>query len=226
MNYFTHAQLKNNRKGLEFARNALIENAKKDAGHGLIWSLFSDDPQKERDFLFRETREGHFLIVSHNPPKFDDNIWEIKTKPYQPSVQNGQRFGFALRVNPTKAIKIEGYEKSKRIDVLMHAKKQNGGKLSLEDREEIGLEWLAQKLAREGAKLEKEFSQILQYSNAKLLRKDPNLPPKERFATFSFIDVEGVLEVTDANLFQNTLLNGIGHGKAFGLGLLLLRPLG
>lgn len=219
MNYFTHAQLKKSPASMKFARNALIANAKKDAGHALIWSLFSDDPQKERDFLFRETRDGHFLIISKNPPQFDEEIWEIKTKPYQPSVQNGQRFGFALRINPTKAIKIEGSEKSKRTDVLMHAKKQNGGTLSIEEREEICLEWLAQKLAREGAKLEKEFSQILQYSQVKLEHKSKN-------ATIAKIDVEGVLEITDCNLFQNALLNGIGHGKAFGLGLLLLRPLG
>lgn len=219
MNYFTHAQLKRSPASMEFARNALIANAKKDSGHALIWSLFSDDPQKERDFLFRETREGQFLIISKNPPQFDDNIWEIKTKPYQPSVQNGQRFGFALRVNPTKAIKIEGSEKSKRIDVLMHAKKQNFGKLSFEEREEIGLEWLSQKLIREGAKLEVTLSQIMQYSQIKLAHKPNN-------ATIAIIDVEGVLEVIDAKLFQKALLNGIGHGKAFGLGLLLLRPLG
>ena len=219
MTYFTHAQLNKNRAGFEFARNALIANAKKDAGHGLIWSLFADDPDKSRDFLFRETREGQYLIVSQNPPQFDANIWEIKSKPYAPNIQNGQRFGFALRVNPTKAIKVEAGKPSKRIDVLMHAKKQKGEKLSPEEREEIGIEWLAQKLAREGAKLEKDYSQILQYFQVNLSKKGAN-------AVISVIDVEGVLEVTDADLFQKALLNGIGHGKAFGLGLILLRPLG
>lgn len=218
MTYFTHAQLNKNRAGFEYARNALIANAKKDAGHGLIWSLFADDPDKSRDFIFRETREGQFLIVSQNPPRFDENIWDIKSKPYAPNIQNGQRFGFALRANPTKAIKVEGSEKSKRIDVLMHAKKQKGEKLSPEEREEIGLDWLAQKLAREGAKLEKDYCQIMQYSQIKLPKKNEN-------ATISVIDVEGVIEVTDANIFSNALLRGIGHGKAFGLGLLLLRPL-
>lgn len=219
MTFFTHAQLRKTSAGLEHARSVLIANAKKDAGHGLIWTLFSDDPNKKRDFLFRETRDGQFLIVSQNAPQFDANTWEIKSKPYKPIIQNGQRFGFALRVNPTKAIKLDGSEKSKRVDVLMHAKMQKGSVLSPEEREEIGLQWLSQKLAREGAKLEANLSHILQYTQIKL-------PYKNEKATISVIDVEGTLEVTDANLFQKALTKGIGHGKAFGLGLILLRPLG
>ena len=42
---------------------------------------------------------------------------------------------------------------------------------------------------------------------------------------FSTVDFVGELEVTDALVFRKTLLNGIGHSKAFGCGLLLVRRL-
>jgi CRISPR system Cascade subunit CasE len=35
---------------------------------------------------------------------------------------------------------------------------------------------------------------------------------------------EGILEVTDPDRFRNTLLRGIGPGKAFGFGLLSVAP--
>jgi CRISPR system Cascade subunit CasE len=40
---------------------------------------------------------------------------------------------------------------------------------------------------------------------------------------FSTLDLAGLLKVTDVEKFQQTLTNGIGHGKAFGCGLLLIR---
>jgi CRISPR system Cascade subunit CasE len=39
----------------------------------------------------------------------------------------------------------------------------------------------------------------------------------------STVDLSGVLEVDDPTLFTAALLGGIGHAKAFGCGLLLVR---
>ena len=36
---------------------------------------------------------------------------------------------------------------------------------------------------------------------------------------------EGLLEVTDEELFRNMLVNGLGRGKAYGMGLMtVMRP--
>ncbi|WP_372703564.1 type I-E CRISPR-associated protein Cas6/Cse3/CasE [Candidatus Accumulibacter contiguus] len=40
---------------------------------------------------------------------------------------------------------------------------------------------------------------------------------------FSSVDFSGVLRVTDAAAFSDALYGGIGHAKAFGCGLLLVR---
>ena len=41
---------------------------------------------------------------------------------------------------------------------------------------------------------------------------------------FSTVDFSGRLRVTDPAALKRTLVEGVGHGKAFGCGLLLLRP--
>ncbi len=42
--------------------------------------------------------------------------------------------------------------------------------------------------------------------------------------SYSVIEYEGVLKVTDEEYFKWTLYNGIGRSKAFGCGLLMIRP--
>jgi len=45
----------------------------------------------------------------------------------------------------------------------------------------------------------------------------------ERGIRFSTVNFSGELLVTDPALFQHALFNGLGHAKAFGCGLLLVR---
>jgi CRISPR system Cascade subunit CasE len=45
----------------------------------------------------------------------------------------------------------------------------------------------------------------------------------EQGITLSTVDLSGTLQVIDAARFEQALLGGIGHGKAFGCGLLLVR---
>lgn len=42
----------------------------------------------------------------------------------------------------------------------------------------------------------------------------------------SSVDISGRLRVSDPAALQRALFGGIGHGKAFGCGLLLVRPIG
>ena len=43
---------------------------------------------------------------------------------------------------------------------------------------------------------------------------------------FTTVDFGGQLTVTDGRAFATALVGGIGHAKAFGCGLLLVRPVG
>lgn len=44
-------------------------------------------------------------------------------------------------------------------------------------------------------------------------------------AIFNHVDYSGRLHVTDKSLFMQSFLSGLGHGKAFGFGLLRLKPI-
>jgi CRISPR system Cascade subunit CasE len=52
---------------------------------------------------------------------------------------------------------------------------------------------------------------------------DQHLEQKERNLRFSTVDLTGVLTVDDPAAIQPALLHGIGSGKAFGCGLMLVR---
>jgi len=221
MTFFTLAQLRHDtREARDYARRAM-DDPRLDGGHRLIWRLFSDDPGAKRDFLFRTSENERFLIVSDRQPHFDERVWDIKTRPYAPVVRAGERYGFALRVNPTTAISQPDRKPSLRVDVLMRAKHDRGAPLSPEERETVALNWLEQKIQRNGATLDRPYCQVLDYSQIHPPRKN-----RHQKATISVIDTEGVLTVTAPDLLTKALIGGIGHGKAFGLGLLLLRPLG
>ena len=58
--------------------------------------------------------------------------------------------------------------------------------------------------------------QVDAYKQSKAGKRDHNI-------RFSAVDFAGELIVSNPELFQIALLNGIGHAKAFGCGLLLVR---
>ncbi|MFI4939730.1 MAG: type I-E CRISPR-associated protein Cas6/Cse3/CasE [Burkholderiales bacterium] len=84
-------------------------------------------------------------------------------------------------------------------------------------------EWLDEVAKRNGFEIaltdEKEPQRKLQvdaYEQTKAGKRDHNI-------RFSAVDFSGELHVTSPELFQLALCNGLGHAKAFGCGLLLVR---
>jgi CRISPR system Cascade subunit CasE len=203
----------------------LLDAVQQDAWHALVWSLFATDPAAERDFLFRAADTdrcgGRFLIVSRRQPVYDPAVWDISTKPYAPVPMPGQRYGFALRVNPVRSLSQPDRKPSLRVDVVMHAEKQAGQRLDPAARESLACDWLAEKLARTGAELDREACRIMAHTQLRLPRRAP-----QGQAVLSVLDAEGALTVRDPAALGRALVDGIGNGRAFGLGLLLLRPLG
>src|SRR5690606_10585704 len=70
--------------------------------HQSLWQLFSDGPDRERDFLFhqRSERPSTCFVVSRRPPQPVAG-WTFDTREYRPQLLPGQRLAFALRANPT-----------------------------------------------------------------------------------------------------------------------------
>jgi CRISPR system Cascade subunit CasE len=181
--------------------------------HELVWSLFAGRDSASRDFLYREVegRRPSWIVVSARAPADATGLWRIDTKPYAPALAAGRRLGFVLRANPT--VTRDG----ERHDVVMAAMKRDGISRA-EAIESAGGAWLERQGARAGFAVERVGLRIGGYVRHRFER------PGSKEMVLSSLDFEGFLAVTDAAAFVGALTGGLGRGKAFGFGLLLVRP--
>lgn len=215
MSFLTLAELRTDTPAAREMLRTLLPQAHGDAGHRLIWSLFGGAPDAQRDFLYRATSDRTFMVISARAPSANDAVWNLRSKPYDPSLTEGQRLGFSLRVNPSISLSQPDRRPSRRVDIFQYHQRAHPGPLDMEEREQLAADWLAQKLAAHGAELDRGCVQLSGLSSLRLT-------PKR--ATLTTIDMDGALTVTDPDALHAALHQGIGHGKAYGLGLLLLRP--
>ena len=137
----------------------------------------------------------------------------------------GKRLGFSMTVCPIARKAKDGplYRKKAELDAFLLAWEQAGeGKNNRPDRNTVYLQWFQQAWHRqEGAVL--DSVRLVAHRRVPIFRKgNPRKTKKERpEAVFS-----GQLKVTDSDQFTTFLQRGIGRHRAFGFGMLLLRPMG
>ncbi len=193
--------------------------------HRHIWSLFADGPDKHRDFLYRqETIQGwpKFYTVSERPPVDPSGLWSVAEKTYDPRLKPGERLMFSLRVNPVRT-KQDIENRHHRHDVVMEAKKrhaqESGGKPPIplsELIQEEGTAWLVSRAEKYGFTVEPRSLRVDGYQQHVLYRKPGKI-------TFSTLDFNGILTVTDPELLIEGLFHGIGPAKGFGCGLMMVK---
>ncbi len=208
--------------------------------HQWLWRFFPSAPGTERDFLFRRRdTDGlpRFYVVSQRAPKIDSDEWQVQCREYRPQVPTGARLGFELRANPVVA--RAGEDGSKRHDVVMDTKRRllaarglpnwaswtphhttADGQLDpppplYEVVHSACTNWLASRAEQHGFALDESTVAVAAYEQH---------GGKRGQLRFSTVDLAGELIVTDAERFAITLARGIGRAKAFGCGLLLVRP--
>jgi CRISPR system Cascade subunit CasE len=197
------------------------------AAHRLVWSLMSDDPNRTRDFLWREEQPGAFLILAPRPANGNGGLFVVESKPWEPTLRAGDRLGFMLRANPTVSRSAEAREpgkrgvRGKRHDVVMDALHDVAPGLRAAQRPDAvvaaGRQWLIQQGIRVGFAPDVNALRVDGYDTVRMLRSD------ERPVEFGQLDFEGVVEVTDAAAFLTAVATGLGRARAFGCGLMLLR---
>lgn len=190
--------------------------------HQWLWKFFKGDDEAARDFIFRRHDiDGlpRVYVVSARPPVAFSDDWELQTRPYAPLARAGQRLSFVLCANPVIS-KRDDAGKSRRHDVVMQAKKS----LPPADRpaaaelvEQTCLAWLQARAAKAGFELVGATVDAYRQQQA---NKRSNGEPIQ----FSSVEFSGELVVRDPDAFQQTLLQGLGHAKAFGCGLMLVKP--
>lgn len=126
----------------------------------------------------------------------------------------GRRLAFRVRANPTKRLcKMSTRSDGSTVTDWCNAKGK-GKRVGLM-REVEQLAWLGRKGAEGG------FRVLDARANAEGTVRGYKAGNELSFIAVLF---DGILEVTDADLFRNALFAGIGPGKAFGFGLLSVAP--
>ncbi|WP_367027382.1 type I-E CRISPR-associated protein Cas6/Cse3/CasE [Methylococcus sp. ANG] len=193
--------------------------------HQMLWKLFPDDPETSRDFLFRHDEDQRwpvFYLVSQREPDGSDELLRVASKPYRPQLRSGETLTFSLRANPVHTRKTDdaNQKKRKRDDVVMHLKWQyrqsnaDAVPALAELAQEAGEQWLVRQGERNGFRL-----LSVRADNYRQARLDT----RRRNIRFSTLDFTGLLQVTEPDVFAETLCKGIGPAKAFGCGLMLVR---
>lgn len=191
--------------------------------HHLVWSLFSDGPDRRRDFLYRH--EGDLVYaVSARPPQ---NAWAgpaLAYKPYAPQIEPGMRLYFSLRANPIVSRRDE-LGRQHRHDVVMEAKhklrQESGQPLNITQTElvrQTGLRWLETRAPGAGFSFAPDSLRVEGYRQHQFGKRGSS-----RQVSLSTLDFEGLLTVTEPTRFLEVLFNGLGPAKGFGCGLMLVK---
>jgi CRISPR system Cascade subunit CasE len=208
--------------------------------HQVLWKGFPDLPRhtSEDRFLYRhdERDETHSILVqSVTAPNwsFLDNESEgtiaLVKRSDPASIEISTRLHFMLRANPVvrrrgyDGTDNRGHDRRRHIavgsDRARIAERLGVKKDDLPTREEQLIDWLQRK-GNEGGF---ELQDVITGPNRDHIistRRGGNP------MTFTTVDFEGILTVTNPSTFTHTLRHGIGRGKGFGFGLLSVKRSG
>jgi CRISPR system Cascade subunit CasE len=205
------------------------ESERFSAAHKIVWTLFADDRERKRDFLWREAGPGFFYLLSARRPDDRLGLFDVdEPKVFAPALSPGDRLKFMLRANATVARGGEKGVRGKPSDVVMDAIHSapvaERSVLRSAAVERAGREWLSKQGTTHGfSLLATPAGRNGEKSGHTISYRTLNLPRRGKPARLGLIDFEGVLEVTDPDRFLATVEQGLGRAKAFGCGLMLIR---
>ena len=145
----------------------------------------------------------------------------MNVRPFPAQWAAGHTLGFEVRVRP---IIREGKTGRERDAFLAAVEKAQGSEL---DRGEVYVQWLRDLLARQGG-AELVDARMTRYQQLGVTRKSQKGNAEDvrhsRLVNGPDAVLAGQLRVTNSQTFAQLLANGLGRHRAFGFGLLLLRP--
>ena len=180
------------------------------AWHQGLWAAFPGRDGESRDFLNRVDQKGgaiQALLLSPEPPVV--RPWgEWENREVAPGFLDHDEYLFSLRANPTvkRVVRDDG-----------GIRRKNGRRTRICSTEALRA-WLVHKASENGFSTCDDRLSIGTPVDQTSWRK-------RRQVIHSRVDYQGVLQVTDRERFRAAHRQGIGPAKAFGFGLLLLRPL-
>jgi len=202
------------------------DGARAGAQHQLVWDVFADDPDRRRDFLWREVGPGDLMALSRRAPTPGTALFAVESRPFAPALRAGDAIRFTLRANATTGApgsKADG-RRGARFDVAMAALHAvpSGTRAEVRDAlaAEAGAAWLRRQGERAGFALSEDEGPVV--SGYRVIRIRRGGGGRGAAITLGVFDFEGVLAVTDPGAFIAAVARGFGRAKGFGLGLMLI----
>ena len=156
----------------------------------------------------------------------------MMSKPMPRDWHAGQRLGFDVRVRPIRRLRRPldvasdaarpPIAAGREIDVFLlealreHPRATDGMEKEGRTRQVVYLDWLNERFGG-AATLDRRASRLARFRRVRVARRDHDSEGPD--AT-----LHGVLEVVDPTAFAARLARGIGRHRAYGYGMLLLRP--
>ncbi|EOS60743.1 CRISPR-associated protein cas6/cse3/case, subtype I-e [Firmicutes bacterium M10-2] len=179
--------------------------------HGAIQNALSDEIYERKKSLWRIDEvygKKYLLILSKDPfkdPKkledqFGSTNKKLETKDFDVflnKLENGGEWHFHLKANPVYR-EIDPKKKNHPYRQCYSAEKQ--------------VEWLEKRSDTNGFKIIEVMP--VKKENIRFKKSDKNT------VTMISVTFEGTLKVIDKEKFINILENGLGHGKAYGMGMM------
>ena len=191
-------------------------------GHHLVWYLFAGGPDRSRDFLWREAGSRSFYVLSARHPRDPHDLFDVaEPKPFEPALSVGDWLSFSLRANPVVRRRDADGDRRVKHDVVMHALHQHRSgtraRRRMEVAREAGFEWLSSQATRFGFAVERDHVTVDRYEQHRIGRAG-SAP-----MSYSTLDFDGILQVTDPGEFVARIGRGFGAARAYGCGLMLVR---
>ena len=194
-------------------RNTLKAVNSRSVLHGAVEAALTDDRSRKLWRIDSLGGELYLMILSNQKPdlsvialQFGDTGRAGETREYDGllgRIKKGDIWQFRLTANPVKTDNVKQGQGKKRAVTIVDFQKQ----------------WLMNRAEKNGFRLNEDSFDVVQNQWCRFFKKD------NRVVTLLSVTFEGLLEVTDEELFRNTLVNGIGRGKAYGMGLMtVMRP--
>ena len=145
----------------------------------------------------------------------------IDSKPMPTEWAAGKRLGFEVRVRPiVRRTDKADTRPGKEWDAFQLEAEQHPKGEMARSREEVYTDWLLKQMeSRGGATL--ESATLASFQRTRAVRKF-----RSRYSEGPDALMRGTLEVTDGEAFAKLLAGGVGRHRAYGYGMLLLRPAG
>jgi len=197
----------------------------KNQNGGILWRLVTPRPPSSPHFLLyvqsKHKPDWSKLSAVHQDYFLNPADADVDENPACKEISEteklrfpkGHILRFCLRANPTK--KVGSSLKTEKLA----GHKKNGKRIAL-IKEQEQIDWLQRKGAEGGFRVLSAIA--IREDDLKHLSKG-NKQQTGKLSLLS-VDFHGTLQVIDPERFLQTILSGIGPGKAFGFGLLILSP--